>query len=193
MYLSLNRKRLSSEVLRVIDLAAEEALISGSDLSYASHLLVTILAEGESQSAEILRERGRTIRFVREYFRRHSYDYVQLPSENIVLDCYKRWLSFSPVLLLMKELIPDFVVRDEIQDVLDRSLWLLDKNQALSAGVVLLSMLRNPRTGVSKFFRELDVDVEELDNCLSQLEPPELRKLSFSEKCLCFIFQSRYE
>lgn len=85
----------------------------------------------------------------------------------------------------------DFIIRFEIYTVLQRAEWLLKENEALSAGVVLLSMMRNPRTGVAKFFRESDIDVEELDSCLTKLEPLGLRQLSIREKLLGLIVFGR--
>ena len=177
-------KRYSSEISRVVDLASEEFYISGDELPLASHLLVAILAESDNQAAHLLRERGLTIRFVRAYFRRQSYDYVQLPSSGLALNLAKGLRNFGP---FAKIIHPDFIIRSEIFAVLQRAEWLLKENEALSAGLVLLSMMRNPRTGVAKFFRESDIDVEELDSCLTQLKPLELRKLSIGEKLICLM------
>lgn len=189
----MDRRRLTTEVLTVIDLAIDESFISGSEVALASHILVAILAEGQNQAAELLRERGLTKKFVRDYFQREKMVQVQPESATLFssfLQCFYYLLrSFSAV----KGIHSNPLVIGDIDALLNRAGCLLDEDQALSAGVVLLSMLRNPNTGVAKFFRESNIDVDELDSCLTQLEPLGLRRVSTFEKLSCLLLYGKIE
>jgi len=155
--MSITRNCWSPEISTIITLALIESDRHDQKVSYACHLLVAILREGDSCAAKWLQAKGISEKMIREYYRGEASNFLFLNR-----GIFSRYHALS----------------DEMSDALDRAECLLRREQSLTAGILLLSLLRNPRSAVRKFLTYSDVDVEELDQYLSYLEPVKLEKHS---------------
>lgn len=119
--------------IRITDLATRMIELAGFTPGKDMHIIYTGLRPGEKLYEELLSTKENSISTHHEKIsiaKVHRYDYNDLINDYNLLEKFARSVSIEATILLMKELIPEFISRNSIYEKLDEQRKLENENSS---------------------------------------------------------------